>query len=858
MVMVGKGGKDESATEGWDGLVDDVRIYGRVLTAEEIGEVMKGIPPGVASNPSPADKATDVPRDAVLNWTPGEYAPPINGHKVYISENFNDVNDGVGGIAQDASSYVPGRLDFSTTYYWRVDEVNGPPDHTVYEGGVWSFTTEPIAYLIQNIIVTASSSAAATGPENTVNGSGLDDSGLLHGNMSADTMWLSAKEGPQPSWIEFQFDKVYKLYELWVWNSNSSLEPMIGFGLKDVSIEYSVDGTDYTTLGTTHQFARAPGTPGYAHDTTIGFGGVAVKYVMLTANSNWGGILPQYGLSEVRFLYIPVQAREPNPDSGATDVDVDAVLSWRAGREAASHEVYFSTDEQAVIDGTAPVATVAETRHGPLSLDLDVTHYWKVNEVNEAETPSTWQGGLWSFTTNDHIVVDDFENYNDLDPTDPASNRIFSVWIDGFGIATNGSLVGYDAPPFAEQSIVHSDNQSMPLFYDNSGTARYSEAELTLNPAQDWTKYGVKALSLWFHGDPNNAAEQMYVKVNGSKVVYDGDAADIRQASWQDWSIDLALFGASLQNVTKISIGLGDEAGTTPGGSGKMLFDDIRLYPSRCILSVMSFNIRYGSANDGENHWNNRREMVFDVFRNHHPDIVGLQEALDFQIAEIRRALTKYGQIGVAREDGKTEGEYSVILYRLDRFDVDESETFWLSDTPEVPGSSHWGNARVRICTWARFVEKKSGKAFYLYNTHLDHVSQPSREKSAVLLAQRIRDRRHPDPFVVTGDFNAGEDNPVVTYLKGMTSLGGPDGRESSSSVPMVDTFRVLHPHIKDVRTGHGFRGSRQGNKIDYVLAPPDVKVLEAQILYDNVDGRYPSDHFPVTARLRLPVAGER
>jgi endonuclease/exonuclease/phosphatase family metal-dependent hydrolase len=189
---------------------------------------------------------------------------------------------------------------------------------------------------------------------------------------------------------------------------------------------------------------------------------------------------------------------------------------------------------------------------------------------------------------------------------------------------------------------------------------------------------------------------------------------------------------------------------------------------------------------------------------------------------------------------------------------VDESGTFWFSDTPEVPGSSHWGNACVRICTWARFVEKKSGRAFYVFNLHLDHVSQPSREKSAVLLAQRVHHRKYKDPFVVTGDFNTGENNPVVKYLKCKTSLSGADGRESNNPVPMVDTFRVLHPDAKDVRTAHGFRGNRKGNKIDYVFTPPGVEVLEAQILYDNVDGRYPSDHFPVTARLRLPAAGKR
>jgi len=275
-------------------------------------------------------------------------------------------------------------------------------------------------------------------------------------------------------------------------------------------------------------------------------------------------------------------------------------------------------------------------------------------------------------------------------------------------------------------------------------------------------------------------------------------------------------------------------------------------------LRLMSFNIRYGTANDGQNHWKNRREMVFDVFRNHRPDIVGLQEALDFQIAEIRKAIAKYGQIGVAREDGKTDGEFSALLYNIDLYKVDESGTFWFSNTPEVPGSSHWGNACVRICTWARFLEKKSGRAFYVFNLHLDHVSQPSREKSAVLLAQRIHQRKHKDPFAVTGDFNTGENNPVVMYLKDEAPLADQNGRESHNPVPMVDTFRVLHPDVKDVRTAHGFRGNRKGNKIDYVFTPPVVKVLEAQILYDNVDGRYPSDHFPVTATLRLPAAGGR
>ncbi|MHC4594199.1 MAG: LamG-like jellyroll fold domain-containing protein [Planctomycetota bacterium] len=554
-----------------EGTVDDARIYNGALTAVEVRQVMMGIPPGAAFDPSPADEATDVSRDVTFSWTPGEYAALVNGHKFFLSDNFNDVNDGIGGVTQSATSYTPAqRLDFGTTYYWRVDEVNEPPDYTVYEGKVWSFTTELFGYPIENVTVTASSSGKAElGPENTINGSGLDENDL-HSNIDRD-MWLSNIE-PLGAWIEFQFDMVYNLYQMWVWNSNQTVESMLGFGLKDVTIEHSTNGIDYTTLGTTHEFARAPGMAGYAHNTTIDFAGVGAKYVKLTANSNWGGFLPQYGLSEVRFFQIPLSARNPYPDSGATGVDVDVVLGWTAGREAAKHDVYFSSDEQAVIDGTAPVTTVTEASYGPLSLDLTQTYYWKVNEVNEAETPSIWEGNIWSLTTSDYIVVDDFESYNDLDPGDPDSNRIFNVWIDGYQVPTNGSLVGYENPPFCERIIVHSGSQSMPFFYSNTDGAASSEAELTLSPPQNWTKAGATTFVLYFHGAEGNTG-QLYVKVDGSKVVYGGDAGDIAKAEWKQWNIDLASLGVNLQNITKLAIGFDGN-----GASGTLYVDDIRLY----------------------------------------------------------------------------------------------------------------------------------------------------------------------------------------------------------------------------------------------------------------------------------------
>ncbi len=269
-------------------------------------------------------------------------------------------------------------------------------------------------------------------------------------------------------------------------------------------------------------------------------------------------------------------------------------------------------------------------------------------------------------------------------------------------------------------------------------------------------------------------------------------------------------------------------------------------------LVVMTFNIRYGTADDKENNWVNRREMACDVLRRHSPDIVGLQEALRFQIDDMRAALPEYAELGCGRDDGKTKGEYSAILYRKDRLDVNDGGTFWLSDTPETPGSITWGNACTRLCTWGRFIAKDSGRKFYLFNTHLDHVSQYSRDKSAILLAQRIHGRTHPDPIFVTGDFNMGEKNPVVRYFKGEHELPVAGNGFSKNPTPLVDTFRVMHPDAAEVGTFNGFKGNGSGEKIDYIFTLPGMQVLRAEILRDCQENRYPSDHFPVIAVLGL------
>ncbi|MHC4354111.1 MAG: galactose-binding domain-containing protein, partial [Planctomycetota bacterium] len=534
------------------------------------------VPGFKAYNPNPADVAADAPRDADLAWAPAATAV---AHDVYFGTAFDDVSnadrDNPLGVlvsqGQEASTYDPADpFEFGQTYYWRVDEVEA--DGTLLTGSIWSFTAEHFSYAIENITATASSSMVGSSPEKTIDGSGLDDSDLHSTNV--DDMWLSGFVGPQPTWIEYQFDKVYKLHEMSVWNQNQVIEPAIGYGFKDVSIECSIDGINYTTLGTTHEFARAPGVAGYAANTTIDFGGVTAKYVKLTANSNWGDILDQYGLSEVRFFSIPVLAREPSPASAATDVRVDSTLAWRPGREAARHEVYLSTDEQDVIDGTAIAATVTEPSYTP-SLDLASTYFWRIDEVNDAETPTTWQGDVWDFATQEFIVVEDFESYNDIPAGEEGSNLVYDTWADGFDSTTNGSTMGYTVPfePTMETDTVHSGGQSAPMAYDNT-TAAFSEVTIMLT-GQNWTGHGVQVLSLWFFGDPTNTPGQLYAKINGVQVNYDGDPANLTRPLWQRWNIDLASVGTDLQSVTSLAIGV-----EAFGATGTLLLDDIALYGS--------------------------------------------------------------------------------------------------------------------------------------------------------------------------------------------------------------------------------------------------------------------------------------
>lgn len=263
-------------------------------------------------------------------------------------------------------------------------------------------------------------------------------------------------------------------------------------------------------------------------------------------------------------------------------------------------------------------------------------------------------------------------------------------------------------------------------------------------------------------------------------------------------------------------------------------------------LKVMTFNIRCPAKDDGPNYWDYRVELAAGVVKEHSPDIVGLQEALRRQLDDLQPHLGDYVAIGAGRDDGKDKGEFSAILYNKNILEPLDSGTFWLSDTPEVPGSITWGANLPRVCTWGRFKHKASGKTFYFFNTHWDHESANSRAKSARLMAARVAKRENAgDPAIVTGDFNTGESSEPIRYLT---------AEETGSPVRLTDVFRTLHPDrpLNECGTYHAWSGKTTGPRIDFILTTPGVKAEASEILHDRKDGRLPSDHFPVTATLRL------
>lgn len=264
-----------------------------------------------------------------------------------------------------------------------------------------------------------------------------------------------------------------------------------------------------------------------------------------------------------------------------------------------------------------------------------------------------------------------------------------------------------------------------------------------------------------------------------------------------------------------------------------------------CRLRVLSFNLRYINRQDqGPLAWTARRDAVGALIREDRPDLLGFQEALRPMLDDLVPRVPGYTEVGVGREDGKQQGEYSALWVRTERLTVQDSGTFWLSETPDVPNSRSWKNRVTRVCTWARLQDRVSGRVLHFYNTHLDHESQEAREKGTALVLARLAARTPVDtPVILTGDFNAAEQNPVITTIK-------------AHPLKLVDTWRQLHPDTPAAESGtmHSFTGAHDQAKIDYIFTPASTRLIEASILHHQTDGAYPSDHFPIRATVEFPA----
>lgn len=264
---------------------------------------------------------------------------------------------------------------------------------------------------------------------------------------------------------------------------------------------------------------------------------------------------------------------------------------------------------------------------------------------------------------------------------------------------------------------------------------------------------------------------------------------------------------------------------------------------SESTLKVMTFNIRYGTARDGENHWDKRREFLVETIRDFSPDLLGTQETLAFQRDYLLAEMKGYEAFGVGRDDGKLKGEMAALFYRKDRFVRTDGGHFWLSETPEKVGSKGSDAALPRIATWVKLKDRKrDGRPLLLLNTHFDHVGKEARTRSAALIRDRLESIGRDSSIVVTGDFNAGEGSEPYRALF-----------ENNRKAPsIVDVFRVAHPmRSKNEGTYNGFDpAARNGERIDWIACSRDWTVKAAAIDRTTKDGKAPSDHFAVTAVL--------
>jgi hypothetical protein len=503
----------DGGSRAWDGLLDDIRVYNHALTEDELLAVMEGAGAIYPFAFGPTPKDGELHEDT---WATLSWRAGdyAVSHDVYVGDNFDAVNNGAEG------TFIGNQTD---TFI-----VVGFPGFPFPEGLVPGMT---YYWRIDEVNETEPNSPWR-GP-----------------------VW-SFMIPPKTAYLPDPVDEA----------EGVSIDPQLswtpGFGAKLHTIYFgeSFDEVDNATGGQAQ--ATLTYSPGILKMAKTYYWRVDEFDITETHKGDVWSFMTEGAVSN------------PSPVKGAVDVTQTPILTWSPGF-GATHEIFFGTDEDALEKKAS--GSLGLESYDPGQLEWNTTYYWRVDEVNNTNVDSPWTGPLWSFTTANFLIIDDMETYNDLDPADPESNRIFNAWIDGFEDPTNGALVGYDQPPFAEQTIVHSGNQSLPMSYDNSAAGK-SEATLTLTTNRDWTVQGVETLTVWFRGETGNATEQMYVTLNGNARIDHDDPDAAMFSRWTEWNIPLQVFsdqGVNLTNVNTITLGLS----SVTGGTGTMYFDDIRLYP---------------------------------------------------------------------------------------------------------------------------------------------------------------------------------------------------------------------------------------------------------------------------------------
>jgi Metal-dependent hydrolase len=256
-------------------------------------------------------------------------------------------------------------------------------------------------------------------------------------------------------------------------------------------------------------------------------------------------------------------------------------------------------------------------------------------------------------------------------------------------------------------------------------------------------------------------------------------------------------------------------------------------------LNVMTFNIRMDTPADSLNSWSYRKDFAANIVKFHNVDIVGTQEVLHNQLTDMLSSLPKYNYVGVGREDGKTKGEYSAILYRKDKFMVVESGDFWLAEDVKAVGEKGWDAACERIATWAVFEEKESRKRFFMLNTHFDHIGQVARRESAMLILKKANELSEGLPIIVTGDFNAVPGDEPIKIIT-----------DTKNEFYLTDSRSVAALRYGPDFSFHNFGRMpvEERSLIDYIFVKGDIKVLKNGVITDTEGCKYPSDHNPVMA----------